>query len=233
MGIKGIAKVARGLFLRCDLHLDSRGETSIETHGPSVSKNLRVTWGGRAKGVGTVQVRWDVREYYVGVIDGDDEPSDDDDDDDTDDEDEEPTKEEDDDEEEEEEEHLDSADSFTISVVNPVPLAGDTEAFKTDEARKTVRLEQPMSASMEARIAEHAAALIPPTSPAYDQVPLGHRAAMIRIRDDIPKEDMPPQRRFVLTAPHMGSLICSPGHDARTIPRAADRAEDVAYVRAL
>ncbi|GKE71951.1 hypothetical protein Tco_1530023 [Tanacetum coccineum] len=31
--------------------------------------------------------------------------------------------------------------------------------------------------------------------------PLGHRAVMIRMRDDIPKEDMPPQRRFVLIAP--------------------------------
>ncbi|GJV55867.1 putative reverse transcriptase domain-containing protein [Tanacetum coccineum] len=38
-----------------------------------------------------------------------------------------------------------------------------------------------MSASMEARIAEHAAAPIPPTSPTYDQEPLGHRAAMIYI----------------------------------------------------
>nr|GFD54083.1 hypothetical protein [Tanacetum cinerariifolium] len=28
-------------------------------------------------------------------------------------------------------------------------------------------------------------------------------------------------------------LIRSPGHDARTIARAADRAEDVGYVRAL
>ncbi|GKE70415.1 hypothetical protein Tco_1528487, partial [Tanacetum coccineum] len=67
--------------------------------------------------------------------------------------------------------------------------------------RKTVRLEPPMPASMEARIAEHAVAPIPPTNPTYDQAPLGHRAAMIRMRDDIPKEDMPPRRRFVLTAP--------------------------------
>ncbi|GKE79150.1 hypothetical protein Tco_1545270 [Tanacetum coccineum] len=106
-----------------------------------------------------------------------------------------------------------------------------------------------MSASMEACIAEHAAAPIPPTSPAYDQAPLGHRAAMIRMRDDIPEEDMPPRRRFVLTAPPLrcdvakssvvdtieagqGS-IHSPGHDAQTITRAADRAEDVSYVRAL
>ncbi|GJV64450.1 hypothetical protein Tco_1475278 [Tanacetum coccineum] len=129
-------------------------------------------------------------------------------------------------------------------------------------ARKTVRLEPPMPASMEARIAEHAVAPIPSTSPTYDQAPLGHRAAMIRMRDDIPEEDMPPQRRFVLTAPPPGcdvaessaaaaaraprgqydfvdaigagqGLIRSPGHDVRTIARAADRAEDVGYVRAL
>ncbi|GJS91699.1 hypothetical protein Tco_0774335 [Tanacetum coccineum] len=60
-----------------------------------------------------------------------------------------------------------------------------------------------MSASMEARIAKHAIAPIPPTSPAYDQALLGQ------------------------------GLIRSPGHDARTIARAADRAEDVGYVRAL
>ncbi|GJS69032.1 hypothetical protein Tco_0701873 [Tanacetum coccineum] len=203
-------------------------------------------------------------------------PGDDEDDDDTEDEDEEPT------EDEEEEEHLALADSFVVPVVDPVPSAGDTEAFKTDEsaptprspqtrvpfsqtrlcrARKTVRLEPPMSASMEARIAEHAAAPIPPTNPTYDQAPLGHRAAMIRMRDDIPEEDMPPRRRFVLAAPPPGcdvaessaaaaraprgqydfvdtveagqGLIRSPGHDARTIARAADKAEDVGYVRAL
>ncbi|GKC37249.1 hypothetical protein Tco_1049633 [Tanacetum coccineum] len=85
---------------------------------------------------------------------------------------------------------------------------------------------------------------------------------MICIRDDIPEEDMPPRRRFVLTAPpprcdvaessataaaraprrqydfvdtvEAGQgLIRSPGHDAQTIARAADRAEDVGYVRAL
>ncbi|GJX71555.1 hypothetical protein Tco_0308726 [Tanacetum coccineum] len=76
---------------------------------------------------------------------------------------------------EEEEEHLAPADSSIIPIVDPVPSAGDTEAFETDEsaptprppqiripfaqtrlrrARKTVRPEPPMSASMEARIAE-------------------------------------------------------------------------------
>ncbi|GKE24574.1 hypothetical protein Tco_1436086 [Tanacetum coccineum] len=119
-----------------------------------------------------------------------------------------------------------------------------------------------MSASMQARITKHAAAPIPPTSPAYDHAPLGHRTAMIRMRYDIPEEDMPPQRRFVLTAPPPGcdvaessdaagarpprgqydfvdtveagqGLIRSPGHDARTISRAGDRSEDVGYVKAL
>ncbi|GKF98582.1 hypothetical protein Tco_0297365, partial [Tanacetum coccineum] len=102
--------------------------------------------------------------------DGDDEPSDDDDD--IDDEDEEPFEDEDDDEEEEE--HIAPADSSNVPSIDPVPPAGDTKAFKTDEsaptprspqikvpfaqtclckARKTVRHEPPMSASMEARIA--------------------------------------------------------------------------------
>ncbi|GKC78286.1 hypothetical protein Tco_1129060, partial [Tanacetum coccineum] len=163
----------------------------------------------------------DHTDYPADGEDGDDDPSndDDDDDDDTDDEDEEPT------EDEEEEEHLASADPSAVPVVDPLPSVGDTEAFKTNKsaptprspqtrvlfsqtclrrARKTVRLKPPMSASIEARIAEHAAAPIPPTSPAYDQAPLGHRAAMIRMRDDIPKEDMPPRRRFVLTTPPSG-----------------------------
>ncbi|GJY21950.1 hypothetical protein Tco_0394516 [Tanacetum coccineum] len=119
-----------------------------------------------------------------------------------------------------------------------------------------------MSASIEVLIAEHAATPIPPTNPTYDQAPLGHRAAMIRMRNDIPEEDMPPRRRFVLTAPPPGcdvakssaaaaaraprgqydfvdvveaeqDLIRTPGHDTRTIARAADRVEDAGYVRAL
>ncbi|GJX47183.1 hypothetical protein Tco_0272373, partial [Tanacetum coccineum] len=178
------------------------------------------------------------------------EPEDDDDDDDTDDEDEEPT-------EDEEEEHPTSIDSSVVPVVDPVLSAGDTKAFETDELAPT-----PRSPQTRACIAEHAAAPIPPTSPAYDQAPLGHKAAMIRMRDDIPEEDMPPRRRFVLTAlppgydvvessaaaaarPPKGQydfvdtvkagqgLIRSPGHDAQTIARAADREKDVGYVRAL
>ncbi|GKE22689.1 hypothetical protein Tco_1434201, partial [Tanacetum coccineum] len=186
------------------------------------------------------------------------EPEDDDDDDDTDDEDEDPT------EDGEKEEHPAPADSSAVPIVDPVPLAGDTEAFETDEsaptprspqtmvlfsqtrlcrARKTVQIEPPMLSSMEARIAEHAAAPIPPTCPTYDQAPLGHRAAMTRMRDDIPEEDMPPRRRFILTAPPHGCDVAESSAAAAaraprrqydfTIARAADRAEDVGYVRAL
>nr|GEW15242.1 hypothetical protein [Tanacetum cinerariifolium] len=153
----------------------------------------------------------DHTDYPTDGGDGDDKPSDDeDDDDDTNDEYEEPT------DNEEEEEHLAPANSSVVPVVDHVTSAGDTEAFETDEsaptprspqtrvlfspthlrrARKTVRLEPPMSASMKARIAEHAAAPTPPPPPR-------HRRARISV------------------------LIRSPGHDARTIARAADRVED-------
>ncbi|GKA90678.1 putative reverse transcriptase domain-containing protein [Tanacetum coccineum] len=109
---------------------------------------------------------------------------DDDDDDDTDDEDKEPFEDKDDDEEEEE--HLAPTDSSTVHVADHVPSARDTKAFETDEsaptprspqtkvlfsqtrlrrARKTVRLEPPMSPSMEACIAEYVAAPTPPSPP--------------------------------------------------------------------
>nr|GFA93359.1 hypothetical protein [Tanacetum cinerariifolium] len=88
---------------------------------------------------------------------------------------------------------------------------------------------------------------LPPTSLTYDQASLGHKTAMIHRRDDIPEEDIPPQRRFIFTAALPGchvaegfaaavdiveagqGLIHSPGHDAWTIARAADIAEDVGY----
>ncbi|GJX29256.1 hypothetical protein Tco_0237335 [Tanacetum coccineum] len=78
-----------------------------------------------------------------GGDDNDDEPSDDDhDDDDTDDEDEKPF--EDENYDEEEDEHLALADSSTVPVVDHVPSAGDTEAFKTDESAPTPRSPQTM-----------------------------------------------------------------------------------------
>ncbi|GJU27241.1 putative reverse transcriptase domain-containing protein [Tanacetum coccineum] len=196
-------------------------------------------------------------DYPADGGDGDDEPSGDDSDDDTDDDDdEEPFEDEEDDEEEEE--HPAPADSSAIPVVDPVPSAGDTEAFETDEsaptprppqiripfaqtrlrrARKTVRPEPPMSASMEARIAEHAAAPTPPlpvassplplpspltTSPTDAGAPLGYRAAGIRMRaaaaspplslpSTSPRTDVPeaemPPRRVCLTTPTPGCEI--------------------------
>nr|GEX00560.1 putative reverse transcriptase domain-containing protein [Tanacetum cinerariifolium] len=181
----------------------------------------------------------DHTDYPANGGDDDDEPSDnDDDDDDTDDKDEQPTKNEYDDEGEEE--HLSPADSFAVYIIDLVPSAGGTEAFKTYEsvptprspqtrvlfsqtrlrrAHNTVRLEPPMSAFMEARIAKHAAAPIPSTSPTYDQAPLGHRLAMIRMRDDIPKEDMPPQRRFGLIAPPPGCDVVESSAAAARPPR--------------
>ncbi|GKF09621.1 hypothetical protein Tco_0043845, partial [Tanacetum coccineum] len=175
-------------------------------------------------------------------------PEDDDDDDDTGDEDEEPTK------DEEEEKHPAPADSSAVPVVDPVPSAGDTEAFETDESaptprspqtrvpfsqtricrvQKTVRLEPPMSASIEASIAEHAATPIPPTNPTYNQAPLGHKAAMIPESSVAAARAPRGQYDFVDIVEAGQGLIRSPGHDARNIARAADRAENVGYVRAL
>nr|GEU83699.1 putative reverse transcriptase domain-containing protein [Tanacetum cinerariifolium] len=178
-------------------------------------------------------------------------PFDNDDDDDTDDEnpEEEPFKGEEDDKEEEE--HLAPADSFDVPIVDLVLPAGDAKALEADEptysprspiiiplsqtrlrrARKTVRPELPMSASMEACIARHVALPSPPllvpslplplpspltTSPTDTGAPLGYRAVRIRMRallpstshrTDIPEADMPPRKRACLTTPALGFEI--------------------------
>nr|GEV37968.1 hypothetical protein [Tanacetum cinerariifolium] len=179
--------------------------------------------------------------------DGDDEHSDDDDDDDTDDEHpkEEPFK------DEEEEEHLAPTDPSTVPIVDQVLPAGDAEALEADEpthapglpiiiclsqtrlrrAWKTVKPEPPMSTSMEACIARHAALPSPPllvpslplpllspltTSPTNTGAPLGYTAARIRMRallpstsrkTDILEVDMPPRKRACLTTPTPGFEI--------------------------
>nr|GFC65733.1 hypothetical protein [Tanacetum cinerariifolium] len=95
----------------------------------------------------------------------------------------------------------------------------ETEPFKEDKiaatpppprhrgARISVRPQTLMAASTQALIDAFTSGSfpfpLPPTSPAYDQAQLGQ------------------------------GLIRSPGHDTRTIARAADRAEDASYVRAL
>ncbi|GKD17896.1 hypothetical protein Tco_1207054, partial [Tanacetum coccineum] len=148
-----------------------------------------------------------------------------------------------DDDEEEEEEQLAPTDSSVVSVVDLLPSTGDTEAFETDEsaptprsphiripfaqtrlrkARKTVRLEPPMSPSMEARIAEYAAAPAPPLPPPPSSLylpPLVHTSlplpssplpplpASLFIpppvdrREDIPKAELPSHKRLCSTAP--------------------------------
>nr|GFB55048.1 hypothetical protein [Tanacetum cinerariifolium] len=182
----------------------------------------------------------DQADYLADEGDGDDEPSDDDDDDDdTDDEDpeEEPF------EDEEEEEHLAPADSSTVLIVDHVLPAEEAEALEADEpthapespiiiplsqtrlrrARKTVRPEPPMLASMESCIARYVALPSPPllvpslplpmpsphtTSPTDIGAPLGYRAAEISMRalppstsrrTDTLEADMPPRKRACLT----------------------------------
>nr|GEY78187.1 hypothetical protein [Tanacetum cinerariifolium] len=194
----------------------------------------------------------DQADYPADGGDGDDEPfDDDDDDDDTDDEDPEEDPFEGKEDDEEEEEHLAPADSSVVPIVDHVLPAGDTEALEADEpthapgspiiiplsqtrlckTRKTVRPEPPMSASIEACIARHAALpssplLVPSpplplpssltTSPTDTGAPLGYRVAEIRMRallpstsrkTDIPEADMPPQKRACLTTPALGFEI--------------------------
>nr|GEW82534.1 hypothetical protein [Tanacetum cinerariifolium] len=165
----------------------------------------------------------DHADYHVNGGDGDDEPSDDDDDDDdTDDEDEEPFEDEEDDEEEEEE-HL----ALTDSSLSPQTRVLFSQTRLRRE-QKTFRLEPLMSASMEARIAEHAAAPTPPlhvlspplslpspltTSPIDAGALLGYKAAGIRMRallpstshrTDVPEAEMPPQKRACFTTSALG-----------------------------
>nr|GFB19234.1 hypothetical protein [Tanacetum cinerariifolium] len=134
------------------------------------------------------------------------------------------------------------------------PSKTNTPPPRHHGARISIRPQTPMASSTQALIDTFAAGspsfLLPPTIPAYDRAPLGHRTAMIRMRDDIHEEDMPPQRRFVFTAPPPGcdvaessttaralrgqydfvnnveaghGLIRSPGHDTRTVARAASK----------
>nr|GEV94845.1 ribonuclease H-like domain-containing protein [Tanacetum cinerariifolium] len=110
----------------------------------------------------------DHADYPADGWDGDDEPFDDEDgdDDDTDDKDEEASEDEDDDEEKEEG-HLAPADSSTVSIVDHVPSAGDTEALRTDESAPTPRAPQ-----TQARIAEHVVAPVPPLLVSSSPLPL-------------------------------------------------------------
>nr|GEV61317.1 putative reverse transcriptase domain-containing protein [Tanacetum cinerariifolium] len=162
----------------------------------------------------------DQADYPADGGDGNDEPSDDDDDDATIDEDpkEEPFEEDD----EGEEEHPASTDTYNVPIVDPTHLR---------RARKTVRPKPPMSTSIEACIAIHAALPSPPllvpslpltlpspltTSQTDTGARLGYRAVGIRMRalllstsskTDILEADMSPQKRACLTTPAPGFEI--------------------------
>nr|GEU31508.1 hypothetical protein [Tanacetum cinerariifolium] len=89
--------------------------------------------------------------------------------------------------------------------------------------RISVRPQTPMVASTQVLIDAFASGSslfsLPPTSPAYYQAQLGRKAAMIRRRDDILEEDMPPRKRFVLTAPLPGCDVAkSSAADAARAP---------------
>nr|GFC21264.1 hypothetical protein [Tanacetum cinerariifolium] len=107
----------------------------------------------------------------------------------------------------------------------------ETEPFEKDKtavtpppsrhrrAKISVRPQTPMAASTQSLIDAFVGSPpfpLRPTSPTYDQAPLGHMTSMICIRDDIPEEDMPPRRRFVLTAPPSGYDVAKSSAAARS-----------------
>ncbi|GKF03285.1 hypothetical protein Tco_0030208, partial [Tanacetum coccineum] len=161
----------------------------------------------------------DHADYPADGGDDDDEPSDDDD------EDEEPFEDEDD--AEEEEEHLALADSSAVPVVDLVPLARDTEAFETDEARKTVRLEPPMSPSMEAHISEYAVAPAPPSPPPSPLSP------WLPPLPQIPSPPLPPPPSSLHLPPPVPTSLSLPSSPlppllaSLFIPPPVDRGEDI------
>ncbi|GJV62054.1 hypothetical protein Tco_1468154 [Tanacetum coccineum] len=123
------------------------------------------------------------------------------------------------DDDDEEEEHLAPADSTAIAslATDPVPSAEETEPFETDESAATppppsvyhttsrmyVRSQAPIPFPSEAEIPSPPLPVPSPptTSPTYAEAPLGYKVVEIRRRADIPKADIPPRKRLLLTAP--------------------------------
>ncbi|GJY82462.1 hypothetical protein Tco_0495838 [Tanacetum coccineum] len=101
-------------------------------------------------------------------------------------------------------------------------------------ARVSVRPQPPMAASTQVPIDACAtrspSVSLPPTSPTYDRVPLGHRAAMIPESSAAAAARAPRGQYDFVDAVEAGQgLVRSSGHDTQTIGRAADRAKDVGY----
>ncbi|GKB37615.1 hypothetical protein Tco_0882557 [Tanacetum coccineum] len=108
--------------------------------------------------------------------------------------------------------------SYVVPIIDPVPSARDIEAFEMDEsaptprspqikvpfaqtrlckAQKTVRLEPPMSPSMEACIAEYATAHTPPSPLSPWTSPLPH----------IPSPPLPPPPSSLHLPPHVPTSL--------------------------
>ncbi|GJX55507.1 putative reverse transcriptase domain-containing protein [Tanacetum coccineum] len=148
---------------------------------------------------------------------------------------------------EEEEEHLALADSVVAPVVDHVPSSEETEPFETDEsaptprspqtivpfsqtrlrrARKTVRLEPPMSPSMEARIAEYAVAPTPPSPPPS---PLSPWSSPL---PQIPSPPLPPPPSSLHLPPQVPTSLPLPSSPLPPLPASlfipplVDRRED-------
>ncbi|GKC22133.1 hypothetical protein Tco_1024283, partial [Tanacetum coccineum] len=108
----------------------------------------------------------------------------------------------DDEEEEEDEEHLAPADSTTLPTVDPVPSAEDTKAFETNESAPTPPVPSPRL--RRARISsshdsvESCITIHPPSI--RDTITTLLLPSTTR-RDDLPKADMPLQKRDHFTAP--------------------------------
>nr|GEV58887.1 putative reverse transcriptase domain-containing protein [Tanacetum cinerariifolium] len=115
-------------------------------------------------------------------------------------------------------------------IKDPFKGSNEIELFKEDKtavtpppryrgARISVRPQTPIATSTQALIDAFTAGSspfpLPPTSPTYDQAPLGHRTAMIRMRDDIPEKDMPPRKRFVIIALPLGCEVAKSSAAAR------------------
>ncbi|GKA23334.1 hypothetical protein Tco_0709296 [Tanacetum coccineum] len=177
-------------------------------------------------------------------IDYPDEPEDGEEDDDEDPE-EDPSEEhdpEDDDEDPEEDPNEEDEPSENSDETEPVEedeTAATPPPPRHHGARISVRPQTPMAASTQALIDAFAAGsptfpLPPPINPTYDQAPLGHRAAMIpeSFAAAVARASRG-QYDFVDVVGTGQGLVRSPSHDSRTIARAADRVEDVVYVRAL
>ncbi|GJS80881.1 hypothetical protein Tco_0747422 [Tanacetum coccineum] len=198
-------------------------------------------WGRLRSGEDQKMTPWRIMLIPADEGDGKDEPSDDDDDDDDDDEDEEPFEDEDDDEDEEE--HLAPADSSAIPVVDPIPLAGDAEAFKTDEDAPTpVEVKRLLALPIPPSLLSPWSSPLPqipspplppppsslhlpplvPTSLPLPSSPLPPLPASLSIpppvdrREDTPEAELPPRKRLCLTTPTSRNEV---GESSTAAPR--------------